>query len=725
VTALIFSGHASVTVGWIACCRLVESHQKEKSMKQKRFFVGALALFLAACNTPTEPLGGTLSGSVRLNVGNTGLVVPMLQTPPRPVTSSRVVVATGEVIVKFKSNLAVQRFERLSANGLELQQVRGLALKNTALYRSKTSASTETLARVLASRLDVEWAQPNYLFQSLATPNDPAYSAQWHYPVLNLPKAWDTEKGNSNPVTVAVLDTGVLVNHPDLQGKLLPGYDFITNPQNAGDGDGRDNNADDPGDNPNGQSSYHGSHVAGTIAASSNNGAGVAGVSWGAKILPVRVLGIQGGSVADIADAIVWASGGTVQGTPNNPNPAQVINMSLGGARPCTDTPAYQEAINAAVGRGSIVVVAAGNSNQDASGFTPASCSSVLTVGATQFSNQRARYSNFGNRIDVMAPGGDVNADLNNDTYPDGVLSLGKNDQNGEFVYIFENGTSMAAPHVAGVVALMKAKDPSLNLARALDVLKRTARPLSTEACTGQGPTQTPSDCGAGLIDAAAALQALSGGNNPNPQPDFSFRLDPNSLSLKAGASATVNLTVSGSNGFTGAVQFTLSGQPNGVTGSFNNNVLTLNTATSATAGNYALNIQGQSGNLTRSASLTLTLTTGAVSRPSVTGTFVLACYYLGNDCDSVKSRITQVVGAGGVASYGFTELSLGDYLMIAWKDSDNNQDINNGDFVGVYNKNGNLALVQPSARNLEIPMELVVDTNANHAAQRIRAFSR
>ncbi|MDX2007272.1 MAG: S8 family serine peptidase [Meiothermus sp.] len=691
---------------------------------RKWVFAGLLAALLGACTTPSAP-PNTLSGSVRLNLGGSGLSLPVLSTLERPTESTEIGWVPGEVIVKFRPGVSLQRLERLNAGGLELQRVRRLALENVELYRASASASVEAVARGLAARADVEWAQPNYLLRATATPNDPAYVAQWHYPAINMAQAWDAERGISNPVTVAVIDTGVLVRHPDLQGKVLPGYDFISDPRNSNDGDGRDPNADDPGDAPGEQSSYHGSHVGGTVAATTDNGAGVAGVSWGARILPVRVLGVQGGTVADIADSLVWAAGGAVQGVPANPNPAQVINMSLGGPRPCRDTPAYQEAINVAVGRGSIVVVAAGNSNQDTAGFTPASCSSVITVGATQFSGQRARYSNFGKRIDLMAPGGDVRADLNGDNYPDGVLSLGKNDQNGEFVYAFENGTSMAAPHVAGVIALMKSRDPSLNAARALDILRRTARPLTAAACTGQGPAQTPSDCGAGLIDAAAALQALGGSSpGPGPQPDFSLSLNPNSLSLRPGSSATVNLTVTGSGGFSGPVNFALSGQPSGVVGTFANGRLTLTTSPNLAAGSYALIVQGQGGGLSRSATLTLTVSSGSGSRPSVQGTFVLACFYLGNDCDSVKSRITQAVGSGTLASYGFTELAVGEYLMIAWKDSDGNEDINDGDFLGVYTQNGNAALVRPGSRNLDIPMEMVVSTNSD-AARRLKTFLR
>jgi serine protease len=668
-----------------------------------------LAAGLVACPAPTTT-GKDISGAVSLPAR--GQSVFAVGGSPSFGAGEREAVP-GEVIVRFRNAVRTQSLTTLSVGGVNLQTVRSLALEGTRLYRASTGADVESLATQLRSRSDVLWAQPNYIDRAFATPNDTNYSFQWHYPAINLPQAWDSEKGLTNAVTVAVIDTGVLKAHPEFQGKLVGGYDFITSPQNSGDGDGRDNNADDPGDNPTGQSSYHGSHVAGTVAALTDNNDGVAGVSWGAKILPVRVLGLQGGSQADIADAMVWSAGVNVTGVPANPNPAQVINMSLGGQRPCSDTPIYQEAIDAVNAKGAIIVVAAGNSNIDATGFAPASCSGVITVGATEFQNHRARYSNFGPRVDVMAPGGDVEADLNEDNFVDGVLSLGKNDQTGEFNFIFENGTSMASPHVAGVVALMKSRDPSLTLARALDVLKRTSKPLTATACTGPGPAQLPQDCGAGLVDAAAAIAALNGGGGPAPTPDFTLSLNPSSVQLKPGSSQNITVNIARSAGFADPLSFTLVGASAGITGTFSaqgNNAaqLSLNVASSVAKGSYALTVRGVGGALTRNANLSLRVETTVSTAPSVQGTVVLACYYLGNDCDTVRSRIAQVGTGTTQAAYSLKGLDDGEYLMIAWKDLNGDTEVNNGDYIGVYTQNANLALVRPPASNVNMPLETI-----------------
>lgn len=415
----------------------------------------------------------------------------------------------GELIVRFRPGAKLRQGAVLMANGVRLGLVRDLALENTQLVRAvvRDKQATLELLKSLKGRSDVLYAQLNYIRRAFKTPNDALYPYQWHYPAMNLPQAWDLETGNSNPVTVAVIDTGILSGHPDFTGKLLPGYDFISDPDIANDGDGRDNDPEDPGDEPGGQGSYHGSHVAGTVAATTNEGEGVAGVSWGAKILPVRVLGVGGGTDADILDAILWSAGLSVSGVPANPNPAQVINMSLGGTAKCSDFPLWQDAISKASAKGSIIVVAAGNENMDASNFIPASCTGVITVGATETRGYRAPYSNYGSRIDVMAPGGDTSVDRNGDGYADGVLSPIRKDSDGSYIWAFYQGTSMASPHVAGLVALMKSKKPSLTFSEALSVLKQTARPLSATACQ----RSSASDCGAGLVDAAAALQALSG----------------------------------------------------------------------------------------------------------------------------------------------------------------------------------------------------------------------
>ncbi|MER3555382.1 MAG: peptidase S8 [Meiothermus sp.] len=691
-------------------------------MQWKIFGLTALLALLAACggggnggtNNPPPPAGDTLSGTVRLGGGSGSSAA--LPYSNRLFTSDREEFVPGEVIVKFKPGLSLQSVSILSVGGVSLQRVRPLGLESTSLYRASTDAvGTLRLVQGLKARPDVLWAQPNFIQHPLKTPNDEFYPLQWHYPAINLPQAWDIEDGTSNPVTVAVVDTGVLVQHPDFAGKLLPGYDFITNPRNSNDGDGRDADADDPGDEPGGQSSYHGSHVSGTIAAATNNGSGTAGISWGAKILPVRVLGVGGGTLADIIDGMLWSAGIPVTGTPANPNPAQIINMSLGGKGRCADSPAYQDAIDQINAKGIIIVVAAGNSNEDASDFRPASCSGVITVGATEFQNARARYSNFGPRIDVMAPGGDVQVDLNNDKFADGVLSEHRDDAQGAYDYVFYNGTSMAAPHVAGVIALMKSKKPTLSGAEALDLLRHTARPLDDTACTGPSPDAHPaSDCGAGLIDAFAALQALGGGSGGgNPSPDFTLSLSPNSLVIAPGGSAKTTLRVSRTGGFSDALSLSLKGAPNGVTGSLNSSgnsaTLTLNVAASVKTATYALTLEATGGGKTKTAALSLTVGTSA-AKPTLEGTYVIACLYIGNNCDQVKSKIVQVKGQTS-ASYSFGGLAAGEYLLIGWKDSDRNEDISSGDYLGIYAEGGQAVLVRPGKSGLDFALQEVQGT--------------
>jgi len=355
----------------------------------------------------------------------------------------------GEIIVQFKPQVSLQSLNRLSVGVVELEQVRPLSLERTFLYRANLNREdTLALLHQLQEQSDVAYAHPNYLLFAQAIPNDPEYSNQrWHYEAIRLPEAWDIEKGTSSPVTVAVIDGGVPTGHPDFAGKLLPGYDFYSDAATSGDGDGRDPNPEDtaPG------TDYHGSHVTGTVAAATNNNLGVAGVSWGARVVPIRALSGGSGTLADVADALRWAAGLSVNGVPPNSNPAKVINMSLGGPVACTSAPALQQAINEASAKGAIIVVAAGNSNADASTFSPAGCSGVVTVGATNASGSRASYSNFGSRIDLMAPGGEGGRPVFS------TLASG--------AYGGKAGTSMAAPHVAGVLALMKSKNPNLTAA--------------------------------------------------------------------------------------------------------------------------------------------------------------------------------------------------------------------------------------------------------------------
>lgn len=354
----------------------------------------------------------------------------------------------------------------------------------------------------------VSYVVADRLNKPLATPNDTEYTKQWDLfettAGMNVPGAWDLATGTG--VTVAVIDTGY-VAHSDLAANIVGGYDFISDATVANDGGGRDSNPADAGDwtaanecqsgDPAYDSSWHGTHVAGTIAAATNNGKGVAGVAYGAKVSPLRVLGKCGGYDSDIIDAITWASGGTVSGVPANTNVAKVINMSLGGGGACTT--ATQNAINAAVNRGTTVVVAAGNSNANAANYSPASCNNVISVAAADRQGNRSYYSNYGTVVDIAAPGGETNSVTTN-----GILStLNAGAQGpGAESYEYYQGTSMAAPHVAGLAALMKSKNSALTPAQIESAIKTNSRPLAG-TCSG--------GCGAGLADAARTVQAVSG----------------------------------------------------------------------------------------------------------------------------------------------------------------------------------------------------------------------
>jgi serine protease len=634
-------------------------------------------------------------------------------------------IVPGEVLVTFKSDLGARSLSSLSVNKISLQSVRTSGLARTSLYRSDTARSvseTLNLVKELQARPDVAWAEPNQILHALLKPSDPAYldGSQWHYDAINLPQAWNLETGGTNPVTVAVLDSGLLTKHPDIQGKFWPGYDFVSNAQLSNDGDGRDSNAEDPGDDPGRQGSYHGSHVAGTIAALTNNGQGVAGVSWGAKILPVRVLGNAGsGSVSDIIDGLFWAAGIPVSGVPVNSNPAQVINISLGAKGLCRSGSTLQRAFDQVNAKGVIIVVAAGNENVEAAETIPASCSGVITVGATTrptTSNPigtRASYSNFGPRVDVMAPGGRGD---DNQNVIDEVLSLDKDDPTGAFVYGYKQGTSMAAPHVAGVIALLKSRDKNLGFSRALSILKRTARPLTAAQCTDQGTAKLSVDCGAGLIDAFAALNEL------NTNPDFSLGLNPSSVIAERGQTVQLQISQSNFNGFVGTANPKLIKSISGLilsVGPVNANgirTLGLNVPSSVPIGIYPISFGDTVSGLTREVSLSLKVVASNVElspTENVAGTEIVFCLDQKNGkCGVYTALVTQ---SGNSGDYSNPELPDGDYIVWACKDINNdNRDVNGkkdyrcrvGDLYGEYIAAG--GVVQPAATGIDIDLGIV-----------------
>lgn len=346
-------------------------------------------------------------------------------------------------------------------------------------------------------------------------PNDPSYNVQWHLKLhdaahgattspggSNFPAMWSRTQG-ADTVVIAVVDSGIVANHPDIdfQRNILPGYDFVSASTEFAD-DGAPGYDPDPTEPqaaqlkngcPEGTANagWHGSHVAGIAgAASSNNGSGIAGGAWNVKILPVRALSKCGaGTRLDIAVGIYWSAGIPLEGIPNNPNPADIINLSLSGLAPNGCDPLYQAAIDAATAKGVTVVVAAGNAGSDATFRSPANCKNVISVAASDARGHLTNYSNFGSLIDILAPGGDTRRDDNGDGQPDGILST----IDADFTYY--QGTSMASPLVASAAALLKSLDPNLTPGQIRKLLKENAIPRDDIQC--------PKGCGAGLLNVA------------------------------------------------------------------------------------------------------------------------------------------------------------------------------------------------------------------------------
>lgn len=463
-----------------------------------------LALLSLAPAVAMQPLGAPALMPVQQTAPASDRLIIKLR---EPVASSATSAATSAAAPTM-SDPALRASVSVAANraGLHITPLRAMSGVGTHVLRLDRRLDAQSLQRlaeeIRASDSAIEYVEPDWILTPQWQPNDPLLIGQWHYASLpsgiNLRPAWDL--GTGKGVVVGVLDSGV-VAHADLRANLLAGYDFVSSAVTANDGDGRDPDAGDPGswtaagqcgaDSKASESRWHGTHVAGTIAASANNGKGVAGVAPGARILPLRVTGRCGGYTSDIIDALIWATGGSVAGVPANPNPAQVLNISLGGKGTCGLT--LQNAINTARGKGAVVVVSAGNFSMDVSAFALASCKGVISVAATGAFGTRASYSNFGASITLAAPGGDGDF---------GVLSTLNTGMTTPLAdsYGTRQGTSMAAPHVAGVVALMRGRNPALTPGQIETLLK-------SGAATHRFPFGC-SQCGIGIIDARRAIEA-------------------------------------------------------------------------------------------------------------------------------------------------------------------------------------------------------------------------
>jgi len=517
------------------------------------------------------------------------LLAALLATPAQaaPVSRSDLAPVAGEVIVRFKVAATVTRMHALSARAAPadvqatlsaraaaLGTRLGRALESGAAVGDRTQVvraagtSAEALAQQLAADPDVEWAEPNGRRRHTAAPNDPYYlagpalntatqtggpvSGQWYLraqtaaepAAINVEPAW-ARTGSSAGVVVAVLDTGVRADHPDLAGRLLPGYDFITNAEVGNDGGGRDADPADPGDWVTAadartstftgcvaeDSSWHGTKTASLVAAGINDGIGMAGTARGVKVLPVRVLGKCFGTDSDIQAGMRWAAGIHVDGVPDNPYPAKVLNMSLGGTGTCSA--GYQAAVNDVLARGAAIVAAGGNSAGGPVGV-PANCAGVIGVTGLRHVGTKVGFSDLGTEISIAAPGGNcVNTAAGTpclfpilaatNTGTQGPVSPAWTDS-----YKPSVGTSFSSPLVAATVAMMALMDYNATPAVLRDRLRATARPFpTTGGDNGDGSVvqqcRAPSSsveqlqcycnttyCGAGMLDTAAAVAAMA-----------------------------------------------------------------------------------------------------------------------------------------------------------------------------------------------------------------------
>ncbi|MFN3267384.1 MAG: S8 family serine peptidase, partial [Deinococcales bacterium] len=511
----------------------------------------------------------------------------------------------------------------------------------------------------------------------------------WHYGQMNLPAAWD---GFAQPedagagVTVAFIDSGILwdatdpnKHHPDFdcevapgKPKILPGYDFLSNDDNPFDTDTL--------------AGFHGTHVAGILGACTNNALGIAGVAWQSQVLPIRALDSSGGTIEGIARAIYWAAGLTSPSglgpVPANPHPAQVINMSLGGEQ--SPSPTLQAAIDAVTAKGVVVVVAGGNQNIDAAKFTPANLQGIIAVGALAPDKARASYSNFGSTIAIVAPGGDF---VQRSKAEDGVLSTlacGDGDI-GQFYlpaggspppcnnwgYGSYHGTSMASPHVAGLVALMLSKNPALRAPDPNNWVR--IRSYLQDSSSLEGLTRCQQGCGAGLVNASRALQKASSlpdigavlVRNPASELNFGSSRTSDTFSIKnVGDSATtLNLSVFGAGLSVSPTAATLAA---GAT-----QIVTVNLNRSSVEGSFAARIQILYG--TRSLEQRVYYAQGQSQITNPAGYFLRI--YRVNNADS-RTRLNYPdtpLGAGG--AFSFDALDPGQYDITAYREGSVNPD--------------------------------------------------
>jgi serine protease len=414
---------------------------------------------------------------------------------------------SGKDLPKANASHRIAALARQSGMSMRLARPLSGGAHLVSMNRSMAPDKLTVLAERISKQPGIEYAEPDRWIYPRVAPNDPLYPHQYylHRIALNAPAAWNVTTG-SEATVVAVLDSGIRPEHIDIAGRLVRGYDFVSADPGGGfasavDGNGRDANPEDPGDaciQLDEPSFWHGTRVASLIGAVTNDGQGMAGVDWQTRILPVRVLGRCGGFLSDIIDGLRWAAGLPVPGVPDNPNPARILNYSLGGSGPCS--PADQHAINDVAAAGVLVVVAVANEPVNALRGTPENCQNVLTVAATNRDGGLANFSAYGPKVGVSAPGVEILTAANR-----GIKAPIPNGDTHTRI----SGTSFAAPLVSGVAALMLSLNPALTLQQLIGTLRANAGAFVVPS------VGTPCDarvCGAGLLNAAAAVQAVANG---------------------------------------------------------------------------------------------------------------------------------------------------------------------------------------------------------------------
>ncbi|MDX1668050.1 MAG: S8 family serine peptidase [Limnobacter sp.] len=432
--------------------------------------------------------------------------------------------------VELSSSPSVRRLEAegdrirevLDRNGVEATWLRAGSLGSHVLQWAPSVRPTDRQALInrLSSDPDVQYVFEDEIVQPMVAPNDSRFTDQWAIRAASsvassrFDQAWETTRGSAD-VVVAVVDTGVVYETSELAGRLLAGYDFISNLETANDGDGRDADASDPGDwvessdlsssTFNGcsveDSSWHGTFISAQIAANTNNGTRVAGADWNTKILPIRVSGKCRAYSSDLFDGMLWSAGVAVPNVPANPNPADVINVSLGADTACNSF--HQDVMNRINATGAVIVAAAGNGG--GSPFLPANCSGVLAVGALDIDGSRAQYSAIGSGVDFAAPGG----------FTQGILGVGNSGTKspGTSQLVVNTGTSFSAPFAAAAAALVKQVNSGLSSAQIRDILRNTTSsfvsPNGSQCAPGDGKRTcdcNTSTCGTGMLNAEAAV---------------------------------------------------------------------------------------------------------------------------------------------------------------------------------------------------------------------------